>query len=121
LHNLKTRIITVASAAEHFELLLRGLSVYSFSFNGWSTTRESSFGFSARSASRPKTFTHVSRHSSETLLTASGASGGGTIMFGKDAKTCVTRCDPAGYQLIFLTSEFWHCWTNSFSFGLFNC
>jgi hypothetical protein len=34
-------------------------------------------------------------------------------MFGKDAKTCMTGSDPTGHQLIFLTSEFWHCWTNS--------
>jgi hypothetical protein len=25
----------------------------------------------------------------------------------------MTRCDPAGHQLTFLTSEFSHCWTNS--------
>jgi hypothetical protein len=55
--------------------------------------RESPFGFSVRSASRPKTFTHVPRHSSEMLLTAStvsGASGSGASMFDKDAKTCMT-------------------------------
>jgi hypothetical protein len=34
-------------------------------------------------------------------------------MFGKDAKTCMTRCDPAGQQLTSLTSEFWHYRTNS--------
>jgi hypothetical protein len=34
-------------------------------------------------------------------------------MFGKDAKVCTTRCDLAGHQLIFLTSEFWHCRTNN--------
>jgi AraC-like DNA-binding protein len=38
-----------------------------FSFNGRGTTRESSFSFSARRVSRPKTFTHVLRHSSEML------------------------------------------------------
>jgi hypothetical protein len=96
------------------ELLSRGPSVYGFSFNGSSTTRELSFSFSATRASHLKTFTHISRHSSETLLTASGASGGDTSMFGKDAKTCMTKCDSAGHQLIFLTSEFWQCWTNSF-------
>jgi hypothetical protein len=95
------------------ELLSRGLSIYGFSSNGWSATRESSFGFSTRSASRPKTFTHVSRHSSEKILTASGASAGGASMFGKDVKTCVTRYDLAGWQLIFLTSTFWNCWTNN--------
>jgi hypothetical protein len=73
------------------EFLSRSMPVYDFSWNGWSTIRESSFGLSARSMSRLKTFTHVSRHSSETLLTsstASGASGGGASMFGKEVKTC---------------------------------
>jgi hypothetical protein len=94
-----------------------------FSFNGWSTTRESSFGSCARSASYQRTFTHVSRHSSETLLTASGGSGGGASMFDKEAKTCMTRCDPAGHQLILLTSEFWDCMTGrtASSFGLLDC
>jgi hypothetical protein len=61
---------------------------------------------------RTKTFTHVSRHSSETLFAAStassvsGASGDGASMFGKDAKTCMTSCGPAGHQLTFLTSDF---------------
>jgi hypothetical protein len=59
------------TSAVRFELLSRGTSVYSFPFNGESPTRESSFGFSARSASRLKTFTHISRHSSETPLPAS--------------------------------------------------
>jgi hypothetical protein len=72
-------------------------------------TRESLFGFPGRSASRLATFAHVSRHRSEALFTASGASGSGASMFGKDAKTCMTRCDLAGHQLTFLTSEFRHC------------
>jgi hypothetical protein len=101
------------TSAARFELLTGGPSVDAFSFNGWSTTRESSFGFSAMSASCPITFTHVLRHSSETLLSAGGASGGGVSVFGNDVKTYMTRFDPAGHQLIFLTSEFWHCWTNS--------
>jgi hypothetical protein len=66
-----------------------------------------------RTASDSKAFTQVSRHSSQRLLTASGASGGGANMFGKDAKTCMTRCDPAGHQLTLLTSEFWYCWRNN--------
>jgi hypothetical protein len=94
------------TSAVRLELLSQGPSVDGFSFNGWSTTRESSFDFSARSASRPKTFRHVSRHSSETSLTTSGVSGGGASMFGKDVKTCMTKCDPADHQLTFLTSEF---------------
>jgi hypothetical protein len=93
------------------ELFSRGPFVYGFSFNGWSPTIESSFGFSARSLSRPKTFKHFSRHGSDTLLTASGVSG-------KDAKTRVTRCIPAGHELTFLTPEFWHCRTNSVSIRL---
>jgi hypothetical protein len=40
-------------------------------------------------------------------------------MFGKDAKTCMPRCNLAGHQLSFLTSEFWHCWMNGHSLGLF--
>jgi hypothetical protein len=36
---------------------------------------------------------------SETLLTASGASGRGARIFGKDVKICMTRCDSAGHQL----------------------
>jgi hypothetical protein len=34
-------------------------------------------------------------------------------MFGKDEETGMTTCDPARRQLTFLTSKFWHCWTNS--------
>jgi hypothetical protein len=47
------------------------------------------------------------------LLEASGASGGSASMFGKDEKTCVTRCDPTSHLVTFLTSEFWDCRTNS--------
>jgi hypothetical protein len=47
--------------------------------------------------------------------------GRGASMFGKDTKTCMPRCNPAGHQLVFLTSEFWHCWMNGLSFGLFGC
>jgi hypothetical protein len=54
------------TSAVRLELWLRGPSVYGFSFNGWSTTRESSFGFSARSASRPKTCMHISRQFGDT-------------------------------------------------------
>jgi hypothetical protein len=61
----------------------------------------------------PKTFPDLSRHSSETLLTASAAFGGGASMLDKDAKTGMTRCDPAGHELIFLRSEVWYCWMNS--------
>jgi hypothetical protein len=75
------------TSAVHFKLLSRGPTLYGFSFNGWRTTRESLFGFSARSASRPKIFRQASRHSTETLLTAKGASGGGASMFGQDMKT----------------------------------
>jgi hypothetical protein len=85
------------TSAVCFELLSRGSPVYGFhfSFNRWRMARESSFGFSERSASRPKTFARASRHNTETLLTASGASGCGASMFGKGGKNCMTRCDPA--------------------------
>jgi hypothetical protein len=45
-------------------------------------------------------------------------------MFGKDAETCMPKCNPAGHELTFLASEFWHywnCWMNDLSFGLFDC
>jgi hypothetical protein len=70
-------------------------------------------GFSARSASRPTTSTHVSSHGSETLLPAGRAFGGGASMLGKDAKIGMMKCDSVGCQLTFLTFEFWYCWTNS--------
>jgi hypothetical protein len=47
----------------------------------------------------PKTFTHVSRHSSETLHAPSGVSGGGASMFDKDVKTYMTRRHPTGHEL----------------------
>jgi hypothetical protein len=101
------------TSAIRLKLLSQGPRFYGFSFNGSAMTIESSFSFSARSVSHPKTFTQVSTHSSEMLLTArtaSGASDGDASMFGKDEKSCMTRC---GHQLTFLTSEFWHCWVNS--------
>jgi hypothetical protein len=54
----------------------------------------------------PEVSAHVSRHSSKAPFTASGASGGGVSMLGKNAKAFVTSCDPAGHQLSFLISEF---------------
>jgi hypothetical protein len=55
--------------------------------------------------SRLKTFTQSLRQKPEKRLTAHAAFDSAASMLGKDAKTCVTTCDPAGRQSNSLTFE----------------
>jgi hypothetical protein len=65
---------------------------------------------------RPTTFTDDLRQGLEKILAVRGVTGGGTSIFGREAKTSTTRCIPAGGQSISLTSPFRCHWRKTFLF-----